>query len=141
MTGTDTFIYQLDVVMNSVWHVGAIYEDHDNGFYYESAEAVVLVPSPGGQATQHLELQGPYMLPQPFIVSFNGSQMQTIVMPDGVTLTIPPGAMVTSGTVTLFIFPKQALRPEADSACIGAGYEIFAVDQNGVMITQFYKKV
>ena len=82
----------------------------------------MIVSPPGGQATQNLELQGPYMLPQPFIVSFDGSQMQTIVMPDGLTLVIPAGAMVTSGTVTLFIFPTRALRPEPDSACIGAGY-------------------
>ncbi len=144
VAGTSTFTYTLRVVSDTVWHVGAVYEDWDNGVFYESPEAVVPVPptpSPVAQAFQDLELGGPWPLPQPFIVSFDGTQMQTIIMPDGVELMIPPRALVDSGTVTLFIFPTQELRPEAGRELIGAGYEIWAIDEHGQVITQFNQNV
>ena len=143
ISGTDTFTYTMRVVSDTVWHVGAVYEDRENGLYYESPEVDVLVPPtpPVGQAIQDLELGGPWPLPQPFIVTFDATYMQTIVIPGGVELRIPPGALVYSGTVTLFIFPTYEMRPEPGREIIGPGYEIWAVDQNGKEITQFKKKV
>jgi hypothetical protein len=140
MTGTaNSFAYSLDVVAGSVWHVGAVYEDPENGVYYGSGGQVVDLTS-GTQATQDLVLDGPLALPQPLIVSFDASQMQTIVMPDGVVLDIPPGAMGT-GTVTLFIMPTREVRPEEGREVIGAGYEMWAVDENGQEITRFAQNV
>ena len=141
-SGINTFTYTLRVVSDTVWHVGAVYEDRENGVFYESPEANVPVPPtpPVGQATQDLELGGPWPLPQPFIVSFDGTQMQTIIMPDGVELLVPPSALA-EGTVTLFIFPTHEMRPEPGREIIGPGYKIWAVDQNGKEITQFKKKV
>lgn len=140
MTDTaTTFTYTLPVVTGEVWHVGAVYEDSENGLYYESAEEVVSMS--GSPFAQDLTLGGPYTMLQPFIVSFDGSQMQTIVLPDGVELSIPPGSLVTSGTVTLFIFPTHEMRPEPGHEIVGAGYEMWAVDQNGQEITQFNTSV
>jgi len=79
-------------------------------------------------------------LPQPFIVSFDGSQMQTIVMPDSTQLVIPAGAVYT-GTVTLFIFPTQEMRPEPGHEIVGTGYEMWAVDEKGQEIVQFNQNV
>jgi len=137
---TNTFTYTMRVISGTVWHVGVVYEDWDNGVFYESPEEDVDLTTTD-QETQDLELGGPWPLPQPFIVSFDGSQMQTIVLPDGVELNIPPGALVVSGTVTLFIFPTQELLPEAGHEIIGAGYEMWAIDQNGQEITQFNTNV
>jgi len=139
--GSSSFAYTMRVISDTVWHVGAVYEDWDNGVFYESAEKVVPVLPPSGQAIQDLVLDGPWALPQPFIVSFDGSQMQTIVLPDGVQLQIPPGSLVVSGTVTLFIFPTQELRPEEGWEIVGPGYEMWAIDENGQEITQFNKNV
>ena len=141
VTGTNTFTYTLRVISSTTWHVGAVYEDPDNGVFYESPEAVVPVMPPTGQAVQDLVLGGPYTLPLPFIVSFDASQMQTIIMPDGVELSIPPGALAVSGTVTLFILPTQAMRPEPGQEIVGAGYAMWAVDQNGQQITLFNQNV
>jgi hypothetical protein len=138
--GSSTAVYTLSVVSGTVWHVGAVYEDLSNGVFYESTEEVVDLTTTD-QETQDLELDGPWLLPQPIIVSFDGTQMQTIVLPDGVELNIPPGALVVSGTVTLFIFPTQEMRPEPGSEIIGAGYEMWAVDQNGQEITHFNQNV
>jgi hypothetical protein len=140
-SGSGTFAYVMPIISDTVWHVGAVYEDPDHGLFYESPEAVVPVAPPGGHAIQDLDLGGPWPLPQPFIVSFDGSQMQTIVMPDGVELRIPPGAVVVSGTVTLFIFPTQEMQPKPGQEIVGAGYEIWAVDQNGQEVTQFNQNV
>ncbi|UCC65238.1 MAG: hypothetical protein JSV36_09455, partial [Anaerolineae bacterium] len=145
VASVNTFTYTMRVVSDTVWHVGAVYEDWDNGVFYESPEMYVHVPAPGGQATQDLELGGPWLLPQPVIVSFDGSQMQTIqllVPPDRyLELNIPPGSLVNSGTVTLFIFPTHELRPEAGQEIVGAGYEMWAIDGNGQEITHFNHNV
>jgi len=141
VSGAGAFTYSLRVISDTVWHVGAVYEDPDNGVFYESPEAVVPVLPPTGQAVQNLVLGGPHTLPQPFIVSFDASQMQTIIMPDGVELVIPPGALAVSGTVTLFIFPTQEMRPEPGHEIVGTGYAMWAVDQNGQQITQFNQNV
>jgi hypothetical protein len=146
MTSTSqTFTYTMRVVSDTVWHVGAVYEDWDNGVFYESSEMDVSVLPPSGQATQDLELGGPWPLPQPIIVTFDGSYMQTIqlfVPPDRyLELNIPPGALVTSGTVTLFIFPTRELRPEPGHEIVGVGYEMWAVDENGQEITHFNHNV
>jgi hypothetical protein len=141
----DTFTYTMRVVSDTVWHVGVVYEDWGNGVFYESSEETIPVLPPGGQAIQDLELGGPWPLPQPVIVSFDGSQMQTIqllVPPDRfLELSIPPGALAVSGTVTLFIFPTQELQPEPGHEIVGAGYEMWAVDQNGQEITHFNQNV
>ena len=135
----DTFAYRLRVISGTVWHIGAVYEVPDKGVFYESAEETVDLTT-SAQATQNLELAGPYALPQPFIVSFGASQMQTIIMPDGVELVIPPGAL-GGGTVTLFIYPTREVRPEKGREIIGPGYQIWAVDQNGQEITRFNQNV
>jgi hypothetical protein len=115
-----TFAYVLPTVSGSVWHVGAVYEDPENGQFYESAEVAVDLTSVTHE-TQDLTLNGPYTMPQPIIVTFDGSQMQTIqlfVPPDRyLELNIPPGAIVVSGTVTLFIFPTHEMRPEPAMRC------------------------
>jgi hypothetical protein len=139
ITGTSTFTYSMRVV-SGTWHVGAVFEDWDNGLYYESMEQTAVALS-NGHVVRDLELQGPWTMPQPIIVSFDGSQMQTIIFPNGVELSIPPGAIVTSGTVTLFIFPTKEMRPEPGREFIGVGYEIWAVDQNGQEITQFNQDI
>lgn len=141
VSGAGTFTYTLRVISGTVWHLGAVYEDWDNGQYYESAKETVSAAPPSGEAAQDLTLSGPWSLPQPIIVSFDGTQMQTIVLPDSTALSIPPGALVVSGTVTLYIFPTQELRPEPGREMIGAGYEIWATDQNGHEITQLNKNV
>jgi hypothetical protein len=140
---TDTFTYTLRVISDTVWHVGAVYEDWDNGVFYESPEEMVPVPPtpPIAQAFQDLELGGPWPLPQPIVITFDGSYMQHIVLPDGVELSIPPGSLVVSGTVTLFVFPTRELQPEPGQELIGVGYKIWAVDQNGQEITHFNTNV
>ena len=143
VTGTGTFTYAMRVVSGTLWHVGAVYEGWDSNVFYESQEQQVTVPPtpPVGRVLQDLELQGPWSLPQPIIVSFDSSQMQTIIMPDGLQMVFPPGALIASGTATLFIFPTEAIRPEPGREIIGVGYEMWAVDENGKEITQFEKKV
>jgi len=139
-SSANSFTYTLRVISGTIWHVGAVYEDLDNGVFFESPDKVVDLTNTD-QALQNLVLGGPWPMPQPFIVSFDGAQMQTIIMPDGVELRIPAGALVSSGTVTLFIFPTQEMRPEPGRELVGPGYEIWGIDQNGKEITQFNKNV
>ncbi len=142
VSGTNIFTYAMPVISDTVWHIGALYEDWDGGWYYESAEVTVPVGYPDCNVRQDLVLMPGDVLLDPFVISFDGSQMQTIEMPDGVELIIPPGALVVSGTVTIYILPTNEL-PDlgAGRAFIGTGYEIWAVDQDGREITQFNKPV
>nr|QGF22327.1 hypothetical protein [uncultured bacterium] len=144
VTGTRTFTYAMPVLSGAMWHVGAVYEDRDNGLFYESSEVAVSVPS-STLVIQDLELKGPYPLPQPFIISFDGTQMQTIVLPDGVQLDIPGGALLTTGAtstaVTLFVLASDEKKPQPGEELVGPGYEIWAVDGDGMEIVQFNHNV
>jgi hypothetical protein len=137
VASANSFTYELMVVRGTRWHVGAIYEDWNNGVYYETVETVVDLTT-AAEVSEYLELQGDsatgtgFPLPQPMIVSFDGTQMQTIVLPNGLTIQIPAGALVTSGTVTLFIYPVQEVRPEPGRRILGLGYRFVAIDQNGM---------
>ncbi|MBN2373764.1 hypothetical protein JXL19_08255 [bacterium] len=137
-----TFEYTLPVAKNAVWHIGAVYEDWQNGFFYESQAVPVAVLPTTGLANKDLILEGPLPLSRPFVVSFDSAQMQTIILPDGMEIRIPPGALTVSAdsqTVTLHIFPAKEIHPEEGKRMIGDCYDIKAFDENGDEITQFYK--
>ncbi len=133
--------YTLPVISNTLWHVGAVYEDHESSAYYESREQVVWVDPAGGFAWQDLVLEGPWPLIEPLIVSFEASEMQNLRLEDGTQIVIPPGALAVSGTVTLYIFPTKEVWPGGGRSLIGLGYEIWATDESGAEITQFNQEV
>ncbi|MBN2394085.1 MAG: carboxypeptidase regulatory-like domain-containing protein [Anaerolineae bacterium] len=93
--------YSLDVVSNTTWHLGAVYETSSQ--YWMTREEVVLG---AGGTTQDLVLTGPYPKPAPVAVTFDASQPQRILLADGTHIYIPGGAMPVEGLVTLHIVPS-----------------------------------
>jgi hypothetical protein len=126
---------------NDTWHVSAVYDDEDGGTKYESVESAVAISNKIDEEGVDLLLDDAGPLPQPFIVSFDGTQMQTIVMPDGTQLVIPAGALLvlppSNSTVTLFIWPTNGLQPDEYDCRIAPAYEFAAADANGQEITAF----
>jgi hypothetical protein len=123
--------YALDVISNTVWFVGAAYQEGTN---YWAATARVEVPE--GGATLDLELLGPHPLPAPVTVSFDASQEQYVELADGTSIYIPAGAMPVSGTVTLQVTPIATFPHQRHANVYRYGYAFTAADGNGQPIEQ-----
>jgi hypothetical protein len=126
-------IYSLDVVSNTTWHVGAVYETPSQ--YWATREEVVLG---NGDATQALVLTGPHAKPGPVAVTFDASQPQRIELADGTHIYIPAGAMPVSGQVTLHITPIATLPHQRHANIYRYGYAFTAVDGDGQPITEHF---
>jgi hypothetical protein len=126
-------VYNLDVVSNTTWHVGAVYETPSQ--YWLAREEVVLGTS---GAEQDLVLTGPRPKPAPVVVTFDGSRPQRILLADGTHIYIPAGAMPVEGLVTLHIVPIATLPHQRHANIYRYGYAFTAVDAEGQPITEHF---
>jgi hypothetical protein len=127
--------YHLDVISNTNWHLGAVYETASQ--YWLARENVVL--SSGG-ATQDIVLTGPYPKPAPVAVTFDASRPQRILLADGTHIYIPAGAMPAEGQVTLHIVPIATLPHQRHANVYRYGYAFTAVDGEGQPITEHFNQ-
>jgi hypothetical protein len=127
--------YSLDVVSNTTWHLGAVYETPSQ--YWLAREVVVLG---AGDATQDLVLTGPYPKPAPVAVTFDASQPQRILLADGTHIYIPAGAMPVEGRVTLHVVPIATLPHQRHANVYRYGYAFTAVDGEGQPIIEHFNQ-
>jgi hypothetical protein len=127
--------YVLNVVSDTVWFVGAAFQD---GPSYWVAHARVDVPA--GGVTKDLELRGPFPLPAPMIVSFDASEEQYLELADGTSIFVPAGAMPVSGTVTLHITPIATFPHQRHANVYRYGYAFTAADANGQSIEAHFNQ-
>ncbi len=132
---SSTGVYGLNVVSNTTWHLGAVYET--SGLYW-SARADVTLGS--GSATQDLVLTGPYPKPGPVAVTFDAAEPQRIELADGTSIYIPANAMPVSGTVTLQIMPIATLPHQRRANVLKYGYAFTAMDESGEPITDHFNQ-
>jgi hypothetical protein len=121
-TGT----YQLDILSNLGWHVGAAYETVSQFW----ATRVQLDPATG-DVSLDLTLDGPYPKPAPEVVTFDASQPEHVRLADGTFIYIPAGAMPVSGLVTLRIVPLAILPNQQHANVLRYGYAFLATDASG----------
>ena len=127
--------YSLDVISNTTWHLGAVYETPSQ--YWLAQEEVTLG---AGGATQHLVLVGPYPKPAPVVVTFDASEPQRILLADGTHIYIPAGAMPVEGQVTLHVVPIATLPHQRHASVYRYGYAFTAVDGDGQPITEHFNQ-
>jgi len=127
--------YSLDVISNTTWHLGAVYETPSQ--YWLAREKVVLG---AGGATQDLVLTGPHPKPAPVAVTFDGSQPQRILLADGTHIYVPAGAMPVEGLVTLHVVPIATLPHQRHANVYRYGYAFSAVDEDGQPITEHFNQ-
>jgi len=127
--------YSLDVVSNTTWHLGAVYETPSQ--YWLAQEEVVLE---AGGATQDLVLTGPYSKPAPVAVTFDASEPQRIHLADGTHIYIPANAMPVEGLVTLHVVPIATLPHQRHANVYRYGYAFTAVDEEGQPITEHFNQ-
>ncbi|MEE8390532.1 MAG: carboxypeptidase-like regulatory domain-containing protein [Anaerolineae bacterium] len=127
--------YSLDVISNTTWHLGAVYE---TGSQYWLARAEVALGA--GGATRDLVLTGPHPKPAPVAVTFDASQPQRILLADGTHIYIPANAMPVTGQVTLRIVPIATLPHQRHANVYRYGYAFTAVDAEGQPITEHFNQ-
>ena len=137
----DFATYTLPVLSGLTWHIGAFYDDWLDGVNYESDEIPVLVPVPLDDILQDILLHPTYGASEPLIFTLDVTQFQSIVLPNGVQIDIPAGALGSEGWVTLYIIPGGGPERGPGQTVMGGGFEVRAVDSNGQEIRQFSNNV
>ena len=127
--------YSLDVISNTTWHLGAVYETPNQ--YWLARERVVLAD---GGATQDLVLTGPRPKPAPVAVTFDASQPQRVLLADGTHIYVPAGAMPVEGQVTLHVVPIATLSHQRHANVYRYGYAFTAVDEDGQPISEHFNQ-
>jgi protocatechuate 3,4-dioxygenase beta subunit len=123
--------YSLSVTAGDTWHVRAIWESGTS--FVRSTEQVVIPAS--GSNSLDLALTQSGSMPESTSTTFNATNQKTITLSNGVTISIPAGALASSGNVTVTVTPKSQLPNQSLASPISYGYEIKAFDSNGAEIT------
>ncbi len=127
-------VYSLSVASGTNWHVKAMYESGTS--FYRSNESVVS-PNTGSNSLD-LNLSNSGTMPESTTVTYSASNQKTITLSDGTTITIPAGALASSGNVTVTITGKAQLPNQSMATPIKIGYDITAYDGNGTEITSTF---
>lgn len=125
--------YTLAVTKEDEWHVGAVNESDTS--YAKSSESLVDVPDDTGTDTENLSLDLTGTMPEPVVATFDAVNSKTITLEDGTVVSIPAGALASSGNITVTATPKAELPSQDGAQPISIGYDITAVDSNGSEIS------
>jgi hypothetical protein len=123
--------FTLNVEKGETWYVGANSESGDN--LYQSEEIEIAV---NGNERQDLFLTKTGTLPSSQTVTFDASAMQVITLENGVKISIPAGAIASSGNITVVAEPKGKLAFQRDAQPLDIGYDLTALDENGQEIEE-----
>lgn len=127
--------YQLDVISNTTWHMGAVFETE---IQYWVGRKTVSVGS--GGVVQDLILKGPLPKPAPVVVTFDAANPQLINLADGTHIFIPAGAMPVNGYVTLRIVPIATIPHQQHANILKYGYAFLATDESGQPIEDHFNQ-
>jgi hypothetical protein len=127
--------YTLEVISNTTWHVGAVFETP--GEYWFARLPVTLG---AGNVTQDITLAGPNPKPAPVVVTFDAADPQTISLADGTSIYIPGGAMPVAGQVTLRVVPIATLPHQKHANVLRYGYAFLATDASGQPIEDHFNQ-
>ena len=127
--------YELELLSNARWHVGAVLETADS--FYATRTAITLG---SGSETLDLALAGPFPKPGPVVVTFPADQPQQIALADGTSIYIPAGAMPVAGQVTLHITPIATFPHQHHARLYKYGYAFIATDETGTPITNSFNQ-
>lgn len=124
--------FSLNVTKGDVWHIGADYESGQN--FYRSDEYIVEVDA--AVESQDLTMQeASFTMPSSISQTFDASAPQVITLEDGMTISIPAGAIATEGNITVTVTPTAQLAKQKNKKPLAFGYEIKAYNASGQEIT------
>ena len=147
VSSTGAVSYTLNATSNDVWHLVASSSVSTTVYRSDPVEITVGANNVTGRsirsALTDLVLKPVAALPLPSgsSVTFDATSMQVLALEDGTQVTIPGGALATSGNVTVYVIPTEKLtsQPNAQSRLIG--YNLKAFDSNNVEIKKFKQSV
>lgn len=82
-----------------------------------------------------------FAVPAPVSSTFDASEQKTILLDNGTEITIPGGALATSGNVTVSASPTVNIKSTESNVPVGAGYTLSATDASGQAITTFNSNI
>jgi hypothetical protein len=142
-----TGAYSLSVTDNDTWHVSASIPDAaDASRVLVAPEQVVTVSAGASPSGVNLQLAA-VTVPNGVRATFDASAAQAIHLggdtpssADDVTLTVPAGALATSGTVSIVATPNAGPTETRGTHPVGLGYSFEAFDADGVPIHSTFNR-
>lgn len=125
---------------HDVWHLSAVATIGNR--YYVSDEVLINTrEQPSSNTVLNLRLEREYVLPAPTIRAFDAESLTVVTLDDGAKITIPAGAILKGGKLTLVASPSVFLPVEADARPIGLGYDLQVKNERGRNIVTFLADV
>jgi hypothetical protein len=142
VTTTGTVSYTLNVTQDDVWHIRAT-SSVSNTIYRSDFITVTVGATDTSITGQDLVLKKveAINLPNGSSVTFDAASMQVLALDDGTQVTIPAGALATSGNVTVYAIPTEKLTAQPNAQPVGIGYALQAFDSNNAEIKKFLQDV
>jgi hypothetical protein len=135
--------FSISATAGDRWHVQAIQEstaaDGTKSFTVSTVRNLTTVA--GANAGNSLVLGSATTLPTALTTTFDATTMRVLTLSNGMKLTIPAGALATSGQVTVRATPKSQLPAQDTAQPLDIGYTLEATDANGSPITKFNANV
>lgn len=121
------------------WHVWCgtevVNDEGEREFYNTFEETQVKVES-GDTAQRDVVLSTSiFEIPDPVSETFDATTQKTIVLPDGAVLTIPAGALSTSGNVTVTAEPEVGAMHTYTDSPFGIPWNFEAFDSDNALIS------
>lgn len=135
--------YSVSLMKNDIWHCRGNSNMNNTDFYDSGEFTVTTGATTNFTVTKNITLnKGVIVLPQPLTESVDATQQKVITLSDGTTITIPSGALGTSGTYTFTATPTVNLTPSAEAKpALGFGYTLGVTDSSGVAVTTLNSSV
>jgi hypothetical protein len=137
-TGSDG-AFSISTTAGDKWHLQAVQETtaSDGTKSFAVSPVKNLTPTAGTNSGISLALGAAKTMPSAVTSSFDATSLQVITLSNGVKVTIPAGALATSGQVTVRATPKPQLPADKSAQPLDIGYTLEATDANGSVITKF----
>jgi len=140
VTAGATGTYSLNATTNDTWHIVASSSISSTVYRSDQVNAAVLTASVTGIDLALKEATG-LSLPAGSSMTFDATSMQVLALEDGTQVTIPSGALATSGNVTVYVIPTEKLASQPSAQARAIGYNLKAFDSNNVEIKKFQQSV
>lgn len=119
-----------------VWCGTEVVNDEGKREFYNTFEETQVKVESGDTAQRDVVLSTSiFDIPDPVSETFDATTLKTIVLPDGAVLTIPAGALSTSGNVTVTAEPEVGAMHTYTDSPFGIPWNFEAFDSDNILIS------
>lgn len=134
-TTTDTGTFELPIVSDDSWHVGAVHEEDNENTFYEASEVKVIAENENTTYNADLSLiQSDLVVPDAETITFSSDETATLDLSDGTEVVIPAFSISDEPSQLLTVTATPVVEGAAHTSTeqpLGLMYDLQAVNAEG----------